>query len=425
MSTIIDRRLDPRGKNAVNRGRFLRRYKEQIKRAVGDLISKRGVTDMDQGGTIGIPKKDIREPVFRHGAGGDHEYVLPGNRKFKPGDKLPRPSSGDGDGDGGEGDGTETKDDYTFSLSREEFMNLFFGDMELPNLVRNFLGEVKEYRMQRAGYTHTGAPPRLAITRSLREALGRRVASRGALRMKVAELEALKEKENDPEARAKIEQEIARLRVRLAHVRFIDEIDLRFRHHVMVPLPTSRAVMFCLMDASASMTQEKKDLAKRFFTLLYLFLLRKYEKVEIVFIRHTDKAAEVDEERFFKETASGGTVVESALQLMAGIIEERYSPELYNIYGAQVSDGDAFGADPGKSREVLEKKILPAARYYVYAEVPDDPAKTSALSHAYARVKSDRFRTASMTSPAEVYHALRGLFRREGLVEEERTAVAS
>ena len=73
--------------------------------------------------------------------------------------------------------------------------------------------------------------------------------------------------------------------------------------------------MFCLMDVSASMDEDKKDLAKRFFTLLYLFLTRKYEEVELVFIRHTDDAEEVDEDTFFHDARSGGTVVYSALEL--------------------------------------------------------------------------------------------------------------
>ena len=135
---------------------------------------------------------------------------------------------------------------------------------------------------------------------------------------------------------------------------FLDEIDLRYRHRITVPQPIARAVMFCLMDVSASMDEEKKDLAKRFFTLLYLFLTRKYEKVDLVFIRHTEDAEEVDEERFFHDPQTGGTVVYSALELMHEIVQARYPSSAWNIYAAQASDGDAFGADPEKSRGFLE-----------------------------------------------------------------------
>lgn len=417
MSIVIDRRLNDRNKSAVNRARFIRRYKEQIKRAVNDLVARRGITDMEQGGDVSIPTRDIKEPSFRHGPGGDHEYVHPGNHSFKSGDRIPRPKGqGGGKGGSGEGDGGGGQDEFMFSLSREEFMNLFFDDLELPHLVRNFVAEIKDYKLQRAGYTPSGVPANLSVPRSLRNSLARRVALTSPLHKQVEALEEQQAQETDLVALAAIQAEIAHLKKRIERVPFLDEIDLRFRHRVRVPLPISRAVMFCLMDVSASMTEDKKDLAKRFFTLLYLFLSRKYEKVEIVFIRHTDNAEEVDEQRFFHDTQSGGTVVQSALKLMQEIIEDRFPPSNYNIYGAQVSDGDAFGADPEKSRALLSDQLLPLCRYYTYIEVPDDADHTSPLSYAYARIESPRFAMKSVTSRSEVYPVLRELFKREATV---------
>ena len=84
--------------------------------------------------------------------------------------------------------------------------------------------------------------------------------------------------------------------------------------------------MFCLMDVSGSMTEHMKDLAKRFYMLLYVFLKRRYRHVEIVFIRHTDRAEEVDEQTFFHGPASGGTLVSSALEAMHEIVRSRVSP---------------------------------------------------------------------------------------------------
>lgn len=414
MSIVIDRRLNDRNKSAVNRQRFIRRYKEQLKRAVSDLVSKRGITDMEKGGDVSIPSRDIKEPSFRHGPGGDHEYVHPGNKRFKQGDRIPRPKGDGGGGKGsGEGDGDGSEDSFIFTLTREEFMNLFFDDLELPHLVRNFLGDTKDFKMQRAGYTPSGVPANLSVPRSLRNSMARRIALTSPLNREIADLEKREESEADLVSRAAIETEIAHLRNRVRRVPFLDEIDLRFRHRVKVPLPISRCVMFCLMDVSASMTEEKKDLAKRFFTLLYLFLSRKYEKVEVVFVRHTDNAEEVDEQRFFHDTQSGGTVVQSALKLMQEIIEDRFPPSQYNIYGAQVSDGDAFGADPEKSRALLADQLLPLCRYYCYIEVPDDADHTSPLSYAYARIESPKFAMKSVTSRGEVYPVLRELFKRE------------
>lgn len=407
MSIVIDRRLNDRNKSAVNRERFLRRYKEQIRKSVGDLISKRSITDMDRGGDVNIPSKDISEPTFHHGNGGDREMVLPGNRTFNRGDKLKRPDGGGGGGNGsgdGEGGGDDSSDDFVFSLSREEFMNLFFDDLELPHLIRNAIGDVREFKMQRAGYTPSGVPANLSVTRSLRQAMARRIAIGAPLRRQMRELQA---------AEVPADDEIAELQRRLDRIPFLDDFDLRYRHRVKVPMPISRAVMFCLMDVSASMTEQKKDLAKRFFTLLYMFLSRKYQRVELVFIRHTDNAQEVDEQGFFHDQQSGGTVVLSALKLMHEIAVARYPSDAWNIYGAQVSDGDAFGADPEKSRAFLNEQLLPLSRYFAYIEVPDDPMRTSPLSYAYQRIDSDKFAMSTVAGKGEVYPVLRELFKRE------------
>ncbi|MBL6752531.1 MAG: YeaH/YhbH family protein [Nevskia sp.] len=404
MSIIIDRRLNDRNKNAVNRQRFLRRYKEQIRKSVGDIVARRSIKEMEQGGTVTIPTKDISEPTFHHGGGGDHEYVNTGNRNFNAGDHIPRPEgSGGGQGGSDQGGGGDSQDSFTFALSREEFMNLFFDDLELPHLVRNALGDVKEFKWQRAGYTRSGVPANLSVVRSLRTAMARRIAIGAPLRRQLLELEA-------EHAAA---EEIEAMRRRIERIPFLDEIDLRYRHRVKVPQPISRAVMFCLMDVSASMTEDKKDLAKRFFTLLYLFLTRKYEHVEVVFVRHTDDAQEVDEDTFFHDPKSGGTVVLSALKLMREIAVERFPADAWNIYGAQVSDGDAFGADPEKSRSFLVDQLLPLLRYFAYVEVPDRNGRVSPLSYSYQRIASERFAMRNVTAPGEVYPVLRELFKRE------------
>ena len=211
------------------------------------------------------------------------------------------------------------------------------------------------------------------------------------------------------------EREIAELRERVARVPFLDELDLRYRHRVMVPKPVSRAVMFCLMDVSASMDEERKDLAKRFFTLLYLFLSRKYERVEIVFVRHTDDAEEVDEQRFFHDRKTGGTVVLSALTLMRDIAAERYPPGEWNVYGAQASDGDAFGVDPERSRVFLETDILPIVRHFAYIEVCERRGPhRSTLSAAYARVDSERFAMREVGERRDIYPVFRELFSPRG-----------
>ena len=407
---IIDRRLNDRNKSATNRARFMRRYKAHIKQAVSDMVADRSIRDMERGGSIRIPAKDISEPRLRHGDGGDREFVLPGNKEFHPGDKLKRPpSQGQGQGDGDGGEGGEGEDSFTFALSREEFMNLFFDDLELPRMARTTVGNIYESKPQRAGYTREGAPTNLSVARTMRSALGRRIALTGAARRELAELEA--RLTGDPDLEAELAPRIAELRARISRTPFLDDIDLRYRHRIMVPRPMSQAVMFCLMDVSASMDQHKKDLAKRFYTLLYMFLSRKYEHVEIIFIRHTDDADEVTEEQFFHDRKTGGTVVLSALQLMREIIDDRFPPGEWNIYGAQASDGDAFGADPEKSRGFLEDKLLPLVRHFAYVEVSEQRSmRPSTLSASYGRIENECFAMVKAIDHRDIYPVFRELF---------------
>ncbi len=412
MSVIIDRRLNDRNKSATNRERFIRRYKAHVQRAVTDMVAERSIRDMERGGEVKIPAKDIAEPSFRHGAGGDREYVHPGNKKFMPGDRLPRPQGGQGQGKGGEGEGGDGEDSFAFTLSKEEFMQLFFDDLELPRLARTAMGEIRQSRMQRAGYTSNGSPTNLSVTRSLRNALGRRIALTAASRRELAELQARRDDET-AEPASDLDDRIIELERRIERVPFLEEIDLRFRHRVPVLQPMSQAVMFCLMDVSASMDERKKDFAKRFFTLLYLFLSRKYEKIEVVFVRHTDDAEEVDEQRFFHDPKTGGTVVLTALKLMHEIIEERFPAGAWNIYGAQASDGDAFGADPEKSRGFLQETLLPLVRYYAYIEVPDEHSRFSTLAAAYRRIESERFAMREVREVRDIYPVLRDLFAKQ------------
>lgn len=419
MSVIIDRRLNDRNKSATNRARFMRRYKGQIKSAVSDMVGDRSIKDMDKGGNVRIARKDIAEPSLRH-SGGDREMVLPGNREFNPGDKLERPpSGGQGKGNGEGGEGGDSEDDFVFALSREEFMSIFFDDLELPRLIRTYVGDIKEFKPQRAGYTQQGAPTNLSVIRTMRSAIGRRVALSGTARRELRALEQEHEQQDegneDNATREAREAEMLQLRNRIDRVPFLDDIDLRYRHRIMVPKPISQAVMFCLMDVSASMDEFKKDLAKRFYTLLYLFLSRKYEHVEVVFIRHTDDAEEVDEDRFFNDRKTGGTVVCSALKLMREIVDERYSPSDWNVYGAQASDGDAFGADPEKSRGFLEEMLLPLVRHFAYIEVTEQRSlRLSTLSNAYSRIECRHFAMVEVEEHRDIYPVFRELFARQG-----------
>ena len=415
---IIDRRLAGKNKSVGNRERFVRRYKEQIAEAVRRAVSQRDIRNIEGAESITIPRKDISEPVFHHGQGGIRDTVHPGNTDHVRGDRIQRPQGGQGSGsqasDSGEGE-----DDFTFTLTKEEFMQLFFEDLALPHLLRTHIGDNPQWKSRRAGYSQDGTPNNLAVVRTMRGALGRRIALTNAPQRELQalqdELDALlAQDDGTSEAVAQLQCKILQLRERIGKVPYLDPIDLRFRARARVPVPNSQAVMFCVMDVSGSMDQARKDLAKRFFILLYLFLTRHYDKIDIVFIRHHTQAAEVNEDQFFHSTESGGTVVSSALVLLEQIIRARYPVEDWNIYVAQASDGDNFSNDSGNCRNLLAEKILPLVRYFAYVQVAEEEQN---LWDEYSQLLPwfAHFAMRKVSDPSEIYPVFRDLFKKEGV----------
>ncbi len=425
MQQIIDRRLAGKNKSIGNRERFLRRHKEQIREAVKRAIDGRGIRDIERGEDIHIPKRDLSEPVFGHGQGGVRETVHPGNQDYVRGDRIERPKGGGGSGGSGKGQASDQgdgEDDFVFSLSKEEFMQVFFDDLALPHLIRTQLAEVPEWKYHRAGYSSDGTPNNLHVVRSMRGAIGRRIAIGASSRRGLRELEderaqMLASLQPDDEVGAAalkaLDEEIAALRARVARIPYLDPIDLRYRSRIKVAVPTSKAVMFCLMDVSGSMDESRKELSKRFFILLYLFLTRHYEKIDLVFIRHHTQAQEVDEENFFHARETGGTVVSSALVLMEEIIKARYNPGEWNIYGAQASDGDNWHHDSGRCRELLADKLLPAVRYFAYVQVAEEEQN---LWDEYTQLLESHkhFAMRKATEANQIYPVFRDLFKKEG-----------
>jgi len=427
MTHIVDRRLNGKNKSAVNRERFLRRYRHHIKKAVSEAVHNRSITDIERGERVTIPTRDIQEPVFHHGQGGRREAVHPGNREWVAGDTIAKPpgGSGQGYGQGRASPDGEGMDEFAFQITQEEFLDFLFDDLELPNLARKKLKDTEAFNYVRAGFTSQGVPAKLDVVRSLRGAHARRLGLGGARKRKIRELqkqlEALKAApgdldpafSHDDQIKA-LEDEIARLQANVKRIPFIDEIDLRYRQHQKQPKPATSAVMFCLMDVSGSMTQAHKDIAKRFFILLYLFLKKNYKKIDVVFIRHHTSAKEVDEEEFFYSRETGGTIVSSALKLMHRIIESRYSPDEWNIYAAQASDGDNWNDDSPVCSKLLADSLLPLVQYYAYVEIT--PNDHQMLWHEYEKIQESSphsFAMQQIADPGEIYPVFRQLFERK------------
>lgn len=421
MGYFIDRRLNGKNKSMVNRQRFLRRYKSQIKQSISDAINKRSVTDIESGESVSIPIDDINEPMFHQGRGGLRHRVHPGNDHFVTNDRVERPQGGgggSGSGQGNAGQDGEGEDEFVFQISKDEYLDLLFEDLALPNLKKNQYKQLTEFKTHRAGYTSNGVPANISVVRSLQNSLARRTAMTASKRRDLRELEeTLSVLENSEPAQLleeeRVRKAIAELKQKIARVPFIDTFDLRYKNYEKRPEPSSQAVMFCLMDVSGSMDQATKDMAKRFYILLYLFLSRTYKNVDVVYIRHHTQAKEVDEQEFFYSQETGGTIVSSALKLMDEVVQERYDPAQWNIYAAQASDGDNWADDSPLCHELLAKKILPVVRYYSYIEITRRAHQTLWREYEDLEAKFENFAMQHIREPEDIYPVFRELFHKQ------------
>ena len=431
MPNFIDRRLNPKDRSLGNRRRFLKRVHDELKRTIRDKVKSEKIADIDAAHGVPIPKRGADEPSFQHsGSSGERNYVLPGNDIFSPGDRIRKPEAGAGGG-GGRGRGRgEDADDFLFVLSREEVLDLFFEDLELPDMVKLNLKETVTYKSHRVGFTTSGTPSNINVGRTMRNSFGRRIALRrpgekeiAALSEEIAALEAEAEPSRQQRQRLKqLREDLDLLERRRRRIAYVDPVDVRFNRFERQPLPNASAVMFCLMDVSASMGEREKDLAKRFFVLLHLFLKRRYERIEIVFIRHTDEAREVDEETFFFSKQSGGTVVSTALEEMVRVITDRYPSNIWNIYAAQASDGDNASGDSERCATLLRDTLMKLCQYYAYVEIIDERESEifgttdngTSLWRAYRTVDGAvrNFQMTRIARPSDIYPVFRKLFAR-------------
>lgn len=421
---IRDKR-DSRGASIPNRIRFMKKAKESLRRIVDEALQgDKVISDSTNGRKVSIPVDGIEEPFLRRSSsGGDHHYVLPGNDRYAEGDQISRPKSGAGsggtcdNGQGGEdgaGKGQGGQDSFQFIISREEFLELFFEDCELPNMKKQTFGKTEQYAFHRSGFSKSGSPSQLDLIRTMRQSLGRRVALGRPTREELSALEEAIQKEESENGETaqlcELREQYARLSTRHARIPFIEpDHDVRFRRFEKMPKPILRAVMFCLMDVSGSMDEERKNNAKRFFLLLRLFLENRYKHVDVVFIRHATYAEEVDEETFFLSRETGGTMVSSALEEMQKVIHNRYSSE-WNIYAAQASDGDNYAADNPVVMSLLTE-IFPLLQYYAYIEVGDHRSPSS-LWRNYEQIQEEGFAMKRVEIPEDVVRVFYKLFSR-------------
>ncbi|MEP9373377.1 YeaH/YhbH family protein [Mesorhizobium sp. KR1-2] len=431
MSHFIDRRLNPKDKSLSNRQRFLRRARDELRHVFNKKLKSTPIADVDADHAVTVSSSTTGEPSFRQAtATGRRTVVLPGNTAYSAGDRIPKHGQAGGQL-GRQAGGSAPDDNFHFILNREEVLDLFFEDLELPDMVKLHLNEVPAFKFRRSGYTATGPPANINVARTMHNSLGRRIAlkrpPKGAMEEVAQQISELENYEQTPVIRIrllKLQETLRRLTQRRKLVAYVDPLDIRYNRFEARPVPNTAAVMFCLMDVSGSMGEREKDLAKRFFVLLHLFLKRRYERTDIVFIRHTHEAKVVDEETFFYSTQSGGTIVSSALDEMQRVIAEKYPVTEWNIYAAQASDGDNSPYDSNRCQEVLEGGLLAKCQYFAYVEIIDarerdifhSATNGTPLWKAYRAVseKDSRLQMARMAVPEDIYPVFRHLFAKHG-----------
>ena len=356
MTNIVDRRKNYRKQSVTNREKFRERYKRYIQKGVRDKIKDINIQDINGDEiSVSIDSGDLDEPEFQHIQGsGDEDFVLTGNDQYTVGDQIRKPPGGRGSKSGGMGSGEKSEDQFKFKLKKDEFVNEFFEWLGLPNIIKEQLDPktIKHFRYAGSSKSVTNVS-QIDIEKTYYYAIGRQLAEEKKID---EELEKTTDKE-----------EIEELEEQRKDVLFLDQEDVRYKRFEKVPKKSFKAVMFCVLDVSGSLGELEKEMAKVFFILVYLFLNKNYQEVELRFIRHTTDAKEVDEDEFLYGTETGGTILSSGTELVQKIIREEYPLKLWNIYVSQVTDGDNFASDNERYLSALNQ-LLDVCQGYFYLE---------------------------------------------------------
>lgn len=423
MHFILDRRTT-KGNSSENRQKFLKRIRSVIRESMQESFKNKSIKDISKDGQdiqVDAKKigKSLDEPHFSYDWGDEESSVIAGNKEFTEGDIIEKPAGGQGGkGRGKASDSPEKSEDpFIVHLTQEEFLNFFFEDLELPDLVKKDLTHIEEYRIKNAGYTSSGTPSRLSVVRSLKNSMMRRMALQAPYKEALNQQKALLEA-SDENQKISILADMELLQKKINNVPFVDDIDLRYRNPQKEKKPSTSATMICIMDNSGSMGEREKTLSRKFFFLLYLFLTRKYKKVDILFIHHTTDAREVSEEEFFNMRETGGTIVSSAIELATKMIAEK-SLNKTNLYICQCSDGDNLDEkDNKKCVSMLNESVLPASQYYAYIQIqPENRSHSNtgstSLWTAYQSINYKHFAQQLIHSDADIYPVFRKLFEKK------------
>lgn len=364
-------------RSAGDRARHRQKVRDAIRENIADVIADEAIIGQSGDRIVKVPIRGIREYRFVYGdnSGG----VGTGKGDSQAGDPVPGGGPGKGEGTGGDAEGT---DYYETEITLDDLVQIMFEDLELPDLERKKLRQLPSERdFQRKGFRRSGIRVHLDKKRTALARVRRQVAS--------AHL-------GDPR--------------RFPYHRE-DMIYRRLKQDVR---PQSNAVVLCLMDTSGSMDTVKKYLARSFFFLLYQFVRSRYQNVELVFIAHHARAMEVTEDEFFHKGESGGTVISSAYLKALEVVQERYSPGVWNVYAFHCSDGDNFPADNERSVRAAQD-LAGVCNLFGYGEIKPAGKRSfeSSMLEVFAQVTAPCFHTLTIRGKEDLYPAFKGLLRKD------------
>lgn len=429
---IIDRRLNSKKSPGI-RIKALRRINKTINTQIKKQVAEGEIRDLvtKKDATITVPGKTLKQYSYRYGNVGVKETVIFGNQKFRKGDRLDRPTCDSGFGNGGSDQGDGDQDDFKFILSKEEYREYFFKNCKLPYLEKQKIAKSETVKRIRAGYTVDGNPSQLNLARSIRYAKSRKGGIRGVKKKKLRALQeeldkllSLEVLDKQEEIRIKeLRSQIRKLKKRIKSIPFIIEEDLRYNQYLELPTPITQAVVFMVMDTSWSMGEWEKEMAKRFYMMMYMFLEGEYSKIELVFIGHTSVAHEVDEREFFEGRNTGGTIVSSGLRKVVDILDHgtedgrKFPIDSWNVYIAQASDGDNTASITEREtvKMLMKDKLLPIAQYFAYIEIKGNRLEfdlgDSELMEVYKELKGYRhFQIKEIEKEEDIYPIFLELF---------------
>ncbi|HZD53295.1 MAG TPA: DUF444 family protein [Woeseiaceae bacterium] len=354
--------------------RHNRKVREALMGGLPELLSAGDMISRPDNRTVLVPVRLIEHARFRLSHASQRTGV--GQGQGQPGDVLRqgRPQGRSGS-TGGHGEGDLQ---FVLELKVDDVIDWLWEELELPELKPKRSATLAEPDYVREGWDKRGPRARLDRRRTVKEAVKRRAM------------------QADP-------------------ADFASE-DLRYRQLVRRNMPASGAVVFFLLDVSASMDEAQRKLAKTFFFFALHGIRRRYAKVESVFVAHTGEAWEFSEEQFFQVAGSGGTVASSAFRLARDLLKSRYDRERYNAYLFYASDGDNASDDEQSAAELLAD-LAPLLNYAGYVELGVSGLRPRATQ--MAELFADLERTGNPVSMArlaaqdDVWEALRHFFGRQ------------